>query len=300
MAISEGQLETWSHQGSKVQSASTYQTIRGVLDDPNSPYYKWTYRIFLQGSYGNDTNIYADSDVDFVICLTSVYDGDISHLTDAEKARYEANRSPGGISFSEFKAQVLSWLKHKFGDGVTAGKKAIFVPGNGNRRDADVLVCVANKMFTSYPEYGDAAIVEGVCFWKSDNEKVVNYPKQHLENCTTMNEATSGLFKPSIRTLKNMRNAMIDNGYLKAGVAPLYFLEGMLSNVPTQNFVASRQQTFENYMHWLQTCPTGDLTCANGIHYLRRDGHSVCWNVADFITFRASATLFYNQWYLQT
>ncbi len=296
MAIPEGQLETWSHQGSKVQSASTYQTIRGVLDDPKSPYYNWTYRIFLQGSYGNDTNIYADSDVDVVICLTSVYYGDISHLNDAEKARYEANRSPGGMSFSEFKAQVLSWLKHKFGDGVKAGKKAIFIPGNGSRRDADVLVCVANKTFTSYPEYGDPTLVEGVCFWTSDNEKIVNYPKQHLENCTTMNGAASGRFKPSIRVLKNMRNAMIEHGYIKAGVAPSYFLEGMLSNVPTQNFVASRQQTFENYMHWLQTCPTGDLTCANGIHYLLRDGHSACWNVADFNTFRSSAALFYNQW----
>lgn len=296
MAIPEQQLETWSHQGSKVQSASTYQTLRGILNDPGSPYYRWTYRIFLQGSYGNDTNIYADSDVDIVICLTSVYYSDVTYLNDDETARYEANRSPGGISFSAFKAQVLSWLKLKFGDGVKAGKKAIFIPGNGNRRDADVLVCVANKTFTSYPEYGEPAFVEGVCFWTSDNKKIVNYPKQHLENCTTMNGATSSRFKPSIRVLKNMRNAMIQHGYLNDGVAPSYFLEGMLSNVPTQNFVASRQQTFENYMNWFRTCATGDLTCANGIHYLLRDGHSECWNVADFNTFRASATLFYNQW----
>ena len=89
MAISEQQLETWSHQGSVTQSASTYQTIRGVLDDPNSPYYKWAYRIFLQGSYGNDTNIYADSDVDVAICLTSVYYGDTSYLSADEKGRYE-------------------------------------------------------------------------------------------------------------------------------------------------------------------------------------------------------------------
>lgn len=190
-----------------------------------------------------------------MICLTSVYYGDISHLKDADKVHYE-----------------------------------------GHRRDADVLVCVANKTFTSYPQYGDPSFVEGVCFWTSNDEKIVNYPKQHLENCTTINGATSRRFKPSIRVLKNMRNAMIKHGYLEAGVAPSYFLEGMLSNVPTQNFVASRQQTFENYMHWLQTCPTGDLTCANGIHYLLRDGYSACWNVADFNTFRASATLFYNQW----
>ncbi|MFC6489130.1 hypothetical protein [Nitratireductor sp. GCM10026969] len=48
---------------------------------------------------------------------------------------------------------------------------------------------------------------------------------------------------------------MIEQGYINDGLAPSYFLEGMLSNVPTQHFVASRQQTFENYMHWLQTCP---------------------------------------------
>lgn len=296
MAIPEHQLETWSHQGSKVQSASTYQTIKGVLDDPSSSYYKWSYRIFLQGSYGNDTNIYADSDVDVVICLTSVYYGDTSYLNDDEKARYEANCSSGGISFNEFKAQVLAWLKNKFGAGVKAGKKAIFIPGNGTKRDVDVLVCVAHKTFTSYPATGEPTFVEGVCFWTSDGEKIVNYPKQHLDNCTTKNGVTSSRFKPSIRVLKNMRNAMIDQGYLKDGVAPSYFLEGMLSNVPTQHFAATRQQTFENYMNWLQTCATGDLTCANGIHYLLRDGYSVCWNVLDFNTFRAAAIRYYSNW----
>lgn len=61
MAISEAQLQTWSAQGSVTQSAQTYETIRGVLDDRTSPYYPKIYRIFLQGSYGNDTNIYSDS-----------------------------------------------------------------------------------------------------------------------------------------------------------------------------------------------------------------------------------------------
>ncbi len=296
MAIPENQLGTWSHQGSRVQSANTYQTIRGVLDDPNSPYFKWTYRIFLQGSYGNDTNIYADSDVDVVICLTSVYYGDISYLNDEEKLRYEANCSPGGINFDEFKSQVLAWLKEKFGAGVKAGKKAIFIPGSGIRRDADVLVCVTSKTFTSYPATGEPTLFEGVCFWTSDGKKIVNYPRQHLDNCTAKNGATASRFKPNIRVLKNMRNAMIEQGYINDELAPSYFLEGMLSNVPAQHFVASRQQTFENCMHWLQASPTGDLTCANGIHYLLRDGHSVCWNVADFNAFRDSAMLFYNQW----
>lgn len=296
MAIPEHQLETWSRQGSQAQSASTYQTIRSVLDDPNSPYYRWTYRIFLQGSYGNHTNIYADSDVDVVICLASVYYSDLSYLSEEEKEHYNANRSAGEIDFDQFKAQVLAWLEKEFGAGVKAGKKAIFIPGNGNRRDADVLVCVRNKVFTSYPATGEPTFHEGVCFWTTDGEKIVNYPRHHIDNCTAKNAATSSRFKPSIRVLKNMRNAMREHGYIKDGRAPSYFLEGMLYNVPEQYFVESCQETFENYMHWLQTCQTGDLTCANGIHPLLREGRSICWNVADFNAFRASAMRFYNRW----
>ena len=64
MAVSDAQLETWSHQGSKAQSAATYATVRRVLLDSRAPYANRSFDIFLQGSYNNDTNIYADSDVD--------------------------------------------------------------------------------------------------------------------------------------------------------------------------------------------------------------------------------------------
>lgn len=269
--------------------------MRGVLDDPSSPYYNCMYRIYLQGSYGNDTNIYADSDVDVVICLTSVYYDDLQHLNDDERARYRANWSEGGTSYKAFKTDVLTWLMHKFGSEVEDGKKAIFVPGNGSRRDADVLVCVEHRDYTSYQSNTDNDFRDGVCFWTSAGEKIVNYPRRHLENCTLLNGATSGRFKPSIRTVKNMRNIMIEKGLVSADLAPSYFLEGMLSNVPSQNFVSSRQQTFENAMTWLHTCSPDQLTCANGVHYLLRDGHSVCWNKSDFDEFRQAATRFYEQ-----
>ena len=157
------------------------------------------------------------------------------------------------------------------------------------------LPCVKHKTYTSFRSANDNGFWEGICFWTSTGEKIVNYPQQHLENCTGKNQATSGRFKPNVRVIKNMRNTMIDQGYIKVGLAPSYFLEGMLCNVPAQNFTGSFQQTFENYMFWLQQCATGDLTCANDIHYLLRDGHSVCWNVGDFNEFRAAAMRFWNQ-----
>jgi tRNA nucleotidyltransferase (CCA-adding enzyme) len=84
MAISEAQLETWSHQGSITGSSSTYNSVKDVLEETGTPYSAKNYSVFLQGSYGNDTNIYAESDVDIVICLNDCFQSDRSKLTVSE------------------------------------------------------------------------------------------------------------------------------------------------------------------------------------------------------------------------
>ena len=86
MAIPESQLETWSHQGSISQSSTTYNSIKGVLEANTTPYAGKSYKAFLQGSYGNDTNIWAESDVDIVICLNDCWQRDIESLSPEDKA----------------------------------------------------------------------------------------------------------------------------------------------------------------------------------------------------------------------
>jgi tRNA nucleotidyltransferase (CCA-adding enzyme) len=88
MAIPESQLDIWSHLGSVTQSASTYETIRNVLNDSQSPYYQRSFTIFLQGSYGNDTNVFRDSDVDIVIRLNDTYYYDNSALGEGQKTKF--------------------------------------------------------------------------------------------------------------------------------------------------------------------------------------------------------------------
>lgn len=92
MPISESQLETWAKQGPTSQFTSTYDTLKGALNDTNSPYYLKSFGIFLQGSYKNDTNVYGDSDVDVVIRLDSIFYTDLDFLTEEEKARYSSQR----------------------------------------------------------------------------------------------------------------------------------------------------------------------------------------------------------------
>lgn len=295
MAISEAQLETWSHQGSVTQSAATYEIIRIALQDPMAPFASKLFDIFLQGSYGNGTNIYADSDVDVVIRLSSVYYHDISGLNADEQTLFNKKMILGTYSFDEFKAQVLSWLTTKFGSGVKSGSKAIYVPGDGARREADVLVCVDHHAYYKYDEQGGTRYHDGVCFWTNKGVKIVNYPKQHIENCTSKHQEVGYYFKPTIRTLKNMRNAMIRKGYLKEGVAPSYFLEGMLYNVPTRLFVNSAAQTFTNYINWLNDCEHSKLVCANERYYLLRAGHPVCWNESDYTNFRQASVKYWNE-----
>lgn len=93
MAIPESQLDTWSHQGSIIQSSNTYNTIKNALEAVGNPYASKNYRVFLQGSYGNDTNIYAESDVDIVIKLTDCFRHDLNELPDDQKAAFKAAHS---------------------------------------------------------------------------------------------------------------------------------------------------------------------------------------------------------------
>lgn len=294
MAISEQQLQTWSHQGSVRGSSETYQAIKAALEDQNAPYAGHGFEVFLQGSYGNHTNIYAESDVDIVICLTEVLDSDTAGLSPADKTTYEAGYLPATYSFREFQRDVFIWLQWKYGNGVRLGKKAIFVPGNGNRRDADVVVCIEHRRYVSYQASWNPQYHAGICFWKTDGTKIVNFSKQHRENLTSKHQATSSRFKANVRVLKNMRKAMVNEGCLVDGVAPSYFLEGMLWNVPSQYFTNSFQQTFENYLPWLDHCDPTQLTCANNLHWLIRDGCQICWNTNDFKTFIRSAWQYWN------
>jgi hypothetical protein len=131
MPISETQLETWSRQGSITQSADTYATIRRALEDSTAPYAGKEYEIHLQGSYCNDTNVYADSDVDVIMKLNTTYYRDLSSLPDDEVALYNAARIGADYSFSDFKSSVFAHLAKKYPSKVTSGNKAIYIKADG-------------------------------------------------------------------------------------------------------------------------------------------------------------------------
>lgn len=278
MAISESQLETWSKQGAIIQSKDTYAAIRLALQDNTSAYADKEYDIFLQGSYCNDSNIYADSDVDVVIKLNSTYYHDTSALPADELALFNAATSAATYSQSDFKNQVLAQLRKKFPSDVTPGNKAIYIKANGARRDADVVPTSQFRRFYRFRNWADCRYDEGITFWTTDNIQIINYPKQHSTNCTRKHQATAQWFKPTVRILKNMRNSMISKGYLEEGVAPSYFLEGMLYNVPDNLFGKTYEDTIVKTINWVIECPDkSKLVCANEQYLLLHPTSPVTW-----------------------
>jgi hypothetical protein len=135
---------------------------------------------------------------------------------------------------------------------------------------------------------------EGICFYASNGELIVNFPKQHSENCTVKHQGTNGWFKPTVRILKNMRNRMIDKKMIEEGLAPSYYLEGMLYNAPADKFGGSYNSTVAACINWLLETDRTQLKCANKQYYLL--GTQVTWTEAKCAKFLATACDLWQQW----
>lgn len=295
MAIPEDQLDVWAKQGSIAQSAETYNMIGEVLDDSSAPYHSRDYSIFLQGSYGNDTNVYRESDVDIVIRLNQTYYADIGRLSVEAKANYDRAFVHAEVSWSEFKAEVFAWLQKKYGSDAQSGKKAIFVKGNGSRRDADVIVCCNFRRYRTGSTGIDDQFDEGICFW-SDGVRIENFPKQHSSNLTSMHQGTSSWLKPVIRVYKNMRNRMIGDQVLNEGVMPSYFIEGMLYNAPNDMFGKSYDSSFVNTYNWIAEADESKLVTASGLHWLVREGIHTSVPSAQFNEYLNAVRSYWQNW----
>jgi len=301
MAIPESQLETWSHQGSVRQSTTTYDTIKGALEAADTGYAGKGTEIFLQGSYGNNTNIYAESDVDVVIRLKSTFHYDLERLTPQESESFQNKYNSATYDFRDFKTDVITALETSFGvEAVQPGNKAIKIRPNGNRRSADVIVATQFRRYirfhSSYLGILDEQYVSGIFLLASDGERIVDYPKQHSENCTKKHQSTKELFKPMVRILKNLRSRLVENHLIDEGIAPSYFIEGLLYNVPDDRFDGPYTSVFVAVIKWILDADRSNFVCANEQHALFGESGSACWPANKCDLFLRALVNLWNDW----
>ena len=89
---------------------------------------------------------------------------------------------------------------------------------------------------------------------------------------------------------------MIDNGYLAEGVAPSYFLEGMLYNVPNNLFGGTYHQTIADALNWIKDTDRSKLVCANERYMLLHPTSPVTWRAEQLQTYLNAVIKFWNDW----
>ncbi len=261
MPIPESQLERWAKPQQTQKAQYTHKVIREAIRNYDYSR-KYDFEDYLQGSYASHTNIYADPDVDIVVQLNSVFRRDISNLTYEQQEVYNSVYTTASYGLSEFKPEVISALRKKFGySKVESGKKSVKVhpDDSGNRYKADVVIALQYRLYvptrgkntTLDPNTG-LHYYEGIWFKASSGEEIINYPKLHLENGSDKNQKTYSKFKPVVRIFKNMRNKAIELGYLPSKeIAPSYFIQCLLYNVTDDVFFGNFKETVPKILNWL-------------------------------------------------
>jgi hypothetical protein len=283
VGIPSEQLETWSNRPDPSRSASTYAAIRDGLSGARR-LGRYGPDIYLQGSYANATNIRADSDVDIVCQLTSSWRRDIDYLSTDEQLRYHGAFTSSDLSWTAFRLDVLAVLRENFGSAVISeGSKCIKVSGSSSRLRADVLVAQEYRLYLKFPSQAEQSYVEGVTFWTSDGQQVINYPKFHRTFGQTKHAETGERYKGLVRTFKNARRRAVEDGLLTHQIAPSYFVECLLYNLPNEQINPTSVISYLDSLVWLSSHMQDyrNMKCQNRITSLFGPDPVTQWRVDD-------------------
>ncbi len=290
MAIPESQLDTWSHQGSITNSANTGNSVKNALDSYTGFPDGVSFDVYLSGSYKNDTNVYGESDVDVVVELTSSFQ---NNLTQDQKDALGFTSANYGLS--DFRNNVEACISAYYGaNNITLGNKVIKINPTTNRLEADVLVCTQYRLY--YGTLNANNHQKGIVFTtRNTNQKIYNFPKKHSDNATMKHQGTSQWFKPTVRIFKNMKNHLANNNGFQNSIAPSYFIECMLSNIPNNQFGTNYQTTIINCHNYLTQSSKDNFMCLNGVRPLWGNT-TENWNQADADNFLQQITNLWNNW----
>ncbi|MEK3943524.1 nucleotidyltransferase domain-containing protein [Paenibacillus sp. FSL H3-0310] len=300
MGIPEEQLQRWSNQGATITPKMVRERIeRALRGNLSIIRNKNNLQIFLQGSYRNNTNIFGNSDVDIVVQSNDTYFYDITYLTEYEDTAFQQAFIPASYTWSQFKNEVLKTLENEFGSSnITVGNKSIKLLINGF--EADV---VPSFQFRSYKKFGNyeptTQYEEGIILFTTQDEKrVINYPKLHIKNGSMKNESAIQNFKPFVRVFKNLRNKLISNGKITKEMAPSYFIENLLYNVPSYCFHSNTyEQRAYNVLSWLDKnrFEMGGFTCQNEKVLLIGESQEQ-WRSINALNTIDEAIILWNEW----
>ncbi|MCL2003820.1 MAG: nucleotidyltransferase [Oscillospiraceae bacterium] len=184
-------------------------------------------KMFVQGSYANNTCVRMESDVDIAIIQEDVFQTEYRPGITDEHYRFTVVPSPQ----KSFKDEIQECLLYTFRNDVERKNKSIKVHGNAYRKDADTVPCIRLRNYLNDYATNETNRIEGIVIRTDDNERIINYPEQHIENGVRKDNSTSCAYKRMVRIIKKMRHIMEGTGFNSAKKATSFTLESLLWNV---------------------------------------------------------------------
>lgn len=224
MTTLEERLKSWTGPSSNTEQEKQERAERMVREAIGShPAISGvTLRVFAKGSYKNNTNVRADSDVDIAVEFRDKF------YWNSHDGNRPSSVEPytGAWTPEQLRSELIAALKAKFpGDVDASGKTAIKVGHNTARVDTDVVPCFSYRYYFASGNYR-----EGTRVFKVDGSTVDNYPVQQYENGVAKNNETGRSFKGAVRILKRLENVLVERSEIEP--LPSYFMECLGYNVP--------------------------------------------------------------------
>ena len=214
-----------------------YEDTYAYSLDMRSVYGTRKVRLFVQGSYANNTNVRTQSDVDIAVVqedvFTTEYRTAASGLPQSDEDYDFYTATP---SEKSFKDEVQECLERKFGRDVERKNKSIKIHGNSYRKDADSVPCRRYRDYRNDYRKDVNNYVRGIVIYPDNGGRIINYPEQHIENGKKKNNDTNRYYKKMVRIIKKMRYIMCDYGYTEAEQVSSFGLESLLWNLPNDLF----------------------------------------------------------------
>lgn len=223
----EERLSDWTGPSSDSEQEKQDRTERMIRQaiDAHAPFESCGLKVYAKGSYANNTNVRADSDVDIAVECTEA-----EYWEEAQPGFHKPGGTYKGIWTPEkLRSELLSALRATFAGQVDdSGSTAIKVHSGSARVDADVVPCF------SYRYYFESTTRPGTKIFKTDTGSLVNYPAQQLEKGKAKNVRTGYAYKKGARLLKRVENAMSEDGTFRE--LPSFFVECLAFNCPDSAF----------------------------------------------------------------
>lgn len=233
-----------------------YEDTYAYSLDMRSIYGSRKVRLFVQGSYANNTNVRTQSDVDIAVVQEDTF------LTEYRTAASGLPQFDSDYDFrvaasveKSFKDEVQECLERKFGKDVERRNKSIKIHGNTYRKDADSVPCTRYRDYRNDYRKDVNNYVRGIVIYPDDGGRIINYPEQHIENGKKKNNDTNRYYKKMVRIIKKMRYLMCELGYEEAEQVSSFGLESLLWNLPNWLFAkyATYRFEFEEIVDYLYT-----------------------------------------------